>query len=288
MRVTTVGLYSNETEVATFSLREPDPTNQYMVKQMVGLDADEIITKFYGIGTLSGDKYYDVHTNSREIVIRLVLNPRYVLGESVSNIRDELYRAISANRTGEIALRFNSGGATVATISGFISKFEAGLFSKTPEVQITIQCSDGMLRGFAPVTLDNAEMATTNPVAITDSLSTSPHGFEMCITYTVAETEFLIRKAEDDDWSFEIIPGIINVGDGLTGFQIADKLTFNSRASNRALYVTRGGTDYPILDKVVLDSIWPIIFPGTNEFYMTNLSSFTWDYVSFYPAYWGV
>ena len=121
MRVTSVGLYSSNFEEAiTFSLRDADPNAQYMVRTIIGIDAQEIIPKFYGFGLQSKQRLYDFGMKARDIVIRAVLKPRFNLDESYSDIRDELYRAISANRTGIVVLHFNSGATTVAKIPGFI------------------------------------------------------------------------------------------------------------------------------------------------------------------------
>ena len=94
---------------------------------------------------------------ARTIVIRVVLNPRFNLGETYSDVRDAIYRAISAVRTGIVALHFNSSGATVARIYGFIAKVESlDIFNQLPEVQATLRCDDPVFRAINSILYTSA------------------------------------------------------------------------------------------------------------------------------------
>jgi hypothetical protein len=270
----------------SLSLNRPDADAKYMVKTIIGLDADEIIPRFYGFGAVTSPKYYDLGLKSREIVMRVVLNPNYYIQESPSEIRDELYRAVSSNRTGTVTLLFNDGASAVATISGFVTKFEVPYFSRIPEVQITVTCEDPMFRAINPVILYSDDLATGTPIMVADSISTAPHGLEMKFTVSSTFTNFLIRDNADSEWKFEVIPGLLS---GATpGFISGDVVTLSSNHEDKRLVVTRSAVDYHLGNKVTTDSIWPIIFPGANEFHLDNTDKFAWNHISFYPAYWGV
>jgi len=281
MRVTNVGLYSNNVEAITFSLRDANPTAQYMVRTILGLDNEELIPRFYGFGLQTKAKFYDFGMKAREIIIRIVLNPRFKLDESYSDVRDELYRAISSARNGLVTLHFNSGGTTVSRIYGFITKFEVPYFSQLPEVQITIRCDDPMFRAINPVVYDPSELKTTNPIIIADSLSTAPHGFQMQATFKAISPSFTIQDVPTNpDWLFKITPS--------GGFLVGDILNFSSDYSNKYLYITRGGSTIGLVDKIQPDSIWPIIFPGATKFHFVDLAAIDWNKLEYYAAYWGV
>jgi hypothetical protein len=282
MRVTAVEMYSpNFTEIITFSLRDYDPTARYIVRNIVGLDAEEIVPKFYGFGLNTKPKFYDFGLSAREIVIRIVLNPDFRSDESYSDVRDTLYRSISATRTGMTALHFKSGGTVVSKISGFITKFEVPYFVKLPEVQLTVRCDDPMFRGINPVIFAPAEMKTTNPILIPDSLSTSPHGFSMQLTFKATAPSFTIQDVPTNpEWKFKVTPS--------GGFLSGDVLYFSSDYSNKYLYMVRAGTTTHLLDRLEPTSIWPILFPGANSFHFVDIASFNWNTVEYYAAYWGV
>jgi hypothetical protein len=282
MRVTTVTLYAVPgEEVITFSLRDSDPRAQYVIRNMVGLDAEELIPKFYGSGLYTKPKFFDFGLKAREIVARIILNPRIRIDESYSDIRDELYRAISSTRTGQVTLHFNSGATTVSQISGFITKFEVPYFTQLPEVQITIRCDDPMFRGINPVEFEPADMKTVNPIIIADSLSTAPHGFCIELTFKAAAPSFTIQDVPTNpEWLFKVVPS--------GGFLIGDKLYFSSEFANKYLYMVRAGVTTYLTDRIQPNSIWPILFPGSNSFHFVDIASFNWNEVDFYPAYWGV
>jgi len=281
MRVTDIGLYTNEMEIINFSLSGVSATDQYMVREIIGLDSEELVPRFYGFGLQSKPKFYDFVMKARLIVMRVVLNPRFNLDETYSDIRDTIYKAISAVRTGQVVLHFNSGGSTVARIFGFITKMEVNHFSALPEVQITIRCDDPMFRAINPVYYTADELRSTNPIIVPDSLSTAPHGIQIEMTCKTACPSFTIQDEEfNPEWMFKITP------DG--GFLAGDILHLSSESASKQLYITRGQTDIYLVDKLSQSSIWPIIFPGATTFHFVDLANFDWNSLVYYAAYWGV
>lgn len=283
MRVTSVEMYSSAFEEAvTISLLDSEPDAEYQARTILGLDADELIPRFYGWSLSGASKYYDFTLKPRDIVMRIVLNPRFVLGESYSDVRDNLYRIISSNRAGLVVLHFKSGATLVSRILGSIIKFEAIHFTNLPEVQLTIRCNDPMFKGINPVLFEAADLADINPIRIPDSLSTAPHGFTMQVTFNADVASFTIQDVPTTpEWQFVITP------DG--GFDTGDVLNFSSEQSNKYLYYVRGGsTVVHLADKIQSGSIWPILFPGQNEFHFVNLASVTLNEVKYYASYWGV
>jgi hypothetical protein len=281
MRVTSIGLYANNVEVATFALRMESSKSRYMVRQIVGMDAEEITPKFYGFGLVSNAKFYDFSMKPRTIVIRVILNPTFALNEEYADVRDELYKAISATRSGKVEIRFYSSGADVASLNGFITKLEAGYFNKTPEAQLTIRCDDPVFRALNPVRLEPAELPVTNPVRIADSQSTIPHGFAVQVKINSVIPDFTIQdKVTNPDWKLKIIPS--------GGFLANDVLHISTDFNLKELYLTRASVRTYLIDRVEAGSIWPTLFPGVTEFYFVNINAFTWQYLEFYSAYWGV
>ena len=282
MRITAVEMYSARFEESVnFSLRDRDSSAQYMVRTILGLDAEEITPKFYGWGSNTGLKFYDFGLKPRDIVIRVILNPNIKLDESPADIRDELYRAISSDRTGRVVLHFKSGGTVISRIFGFIVKFEVPYFVQLPEVQLTIRCDDPMFRAINPVVFTATELGTTNPIRIPDSLSTSPHGFSFQVTFKAAASSFTIQDlATNPEWKFKVTPA--------APFASGDVLCFSSDYSNKYLYMVRGGTTTHLMDRIEPTSIWPILFPGANELHFIDIASFNWNKVEYYAAYWGV
>lgn len=281
MRITSVELYSNNRNAASFSFRDPGAKNPYIVQGIFGLDADEIVPKFYGLSPDGSNKYYDLALSNREIVIRVALNPNVNLKKSYSDLRDDLYRVIASSRTGTIQLRLNNGLATVAAISGLVTKFEAPHFNETPEVQLTIKCSDSMFRSLEPIEVDFSLLDTSTTVS--DLASTAPHGFSFSIKFNADTPSFVMRDASTPTWLFTVTPGVIGAN---TGFKNNDELYFSSE-NDKQIYIIRSATTIQLVDKVQIGSIWPMLFPGQNDLEIIT-GNFTWNYLSYYPTYWGV
>lgn len=281
MRITDVSIFSNNVETVSFSLSQADPLARFMVRDMTGLDAEELIPRFYGFGSQTKTRFYDFVLKPRQVVIRFVLNPRFHLDESYADVRDTLYRSISSVRSGLVYLHFNSGGGTVARISGFITKFEVPYFTPLPEVQLTVRCDDPVFRGLTPVSYKEDDIKYTNPIMVPDSISTAPHGFSFQVTFKTACPSFTIQdQANNPDWKFTVIPA--------GGFLVGDILNFSSDFINKQLYITRGASTIYLVDKITPDSIWPIIFPGVTNLYFLEIANFNWNKLEYYPTYWGV
>jgi hypothetical protein len=277
MKVTSVDLTpENSSKVATLSFRDPARNNPYNVKTIVGLDADEIVPRHYG-GLAK--RFYRLAQEKRDIVVRIELNPRFALGETYSDLRDELYKKISLTRSGMLRLNFKNEDEVVATISGFVTKFEASHFTETPEVQLSITCIEPTLRGPNQIEFV-AENLSSEETNLRDDLSTSPHGLKFTIGFNTTLPFFRIRDPHDSSWKFEVAPS--------GGFLPNDILHFSSEFNDKYLYVTRGSNAIHLVDKIVPFSVWPIMFPEDNLFTITNPDAVQWVAASYYPAYWGV
>lgn len=280
MKITSVSFLADDEEAIRLDLRNVATVTPYAVRAIVGLDADEIIPKFYGFST-TGKKFYDFSLKPRDLVFRIVLNPRYKIDENVSYLRDTLYRAISSTRTGLLEVQFHAGSSTEARTFGFITKFEVPHFNKTPEVQITIRCNDPMLRSLNPILMTADDLPSVNPIVLADNLSTAPHGMSFAVTFTATTAEFTIQdKVSSPEWKFQIIPQ--------TSFLSGDQLYFSSEFKNKYLYRIRSGVTTHMMDAITTSSIWPIIFPGFNELYFNQIASIDWIQIEYYRSYWGV
>ena len=230
MKVTDVELSYGEVNFLNVGFQNVASTSRYLIKAMVGLDASEIVSKFYGFSTTSGERQFSFSLPAREIVMRVVLNPDYANNETVSEIRDRLYRTIAADRSGVITLLFKAAGASIAQISGKLTKFEVPHFSAEPELQITIRCDDPMFRSVGPVRNTAAQLPTTSNFVLTDTISTAPHGFEMLLTADAISSSFLIQDQETDpEWTFSVVPA--------SDFAVGDKLRISSVFGNKIVEV---------------------------------------------------
>jgi hypothetical protein len=283
MRITGVEIYSSESNIINFAMNDVTTSDKFLIKTIVGLDATDIVRKFYSLSKDGSTKFYNFSLANREVVFRIQLNPNYYINEDISEIRDDLYRSISSNRSGIIDVIFKSGGAAVAKLSGYLTKFEVPYFSKVPEVQITLNCEEYFLRGYSPVVMEAADLGTSNLIQVSDSISTAPHGMTLRVDFISTQQTFSIRDADTSDASsFEFVIDLFG------GFLAGDALIIDSEHKTKQAYIIRGGVTYPIIEAVTATSVWPVIFPGVNELYVKPKTTFTYNYISYYPAFWGL
>ena len=278
MKIDTVELHPDgSSNVCTLSFRDVSRENPYNVKGITGLDADEITKMFYG--TPGSQEFYNLMGKKKEIVALIELNPRWELGESPSSLRDDLYKMIASSRRGIIDIQFKLGDAITASIQGSVAKFEASLFTPTPEVQMTIQCKKSFLEAPEPVSLD---VIGLDPVltVINDPLSTAPHGLKFELKVTAATASFSFTDPDDPTWFYTITP--------YGGFLVNDVIHFSSEWNDKYIYVVRGGTTIYLADTVQHGSVWPIMFPGETKLAISNGVNLDWNAISYVPTYWGV
>lgn len=259
------------------SFRDPKRLSPYNVKGITGLDADEIIPQFY-LGGFT-EKFYQLSMMKREIVVLLQLNPNFNNGESYSDLRDNLYKMISAHRTGIVKLVFKEGSTEKAYLTAHIIKFEAPQFNKVHEVQITLRCVSPWLYGMNEVVVSGAGLSEA-AANIPDNESTAPHGFRWQINVLATRSTFIMNDPTDESWIFQFSPqyGLLN----------GDQLLFSSEPDNKYVRLVRAGVTYGMADVIHFGSTFPILFPGDNNFAIDSPSSFNWIGAWYTHAYWGI
>ena len=291
MKITRLLMSSeNSTETIEFSYIDPTASNPYNVKKVLGLDAPDIIPRYYGSSSaFIGDNnspYYSLTLGARQIVILVKLNPQFNTNQSYSDLRDGLYRQIVSSKSGRIVLYFvdDSTGTpqTKVQSSGVVQKVESDPFSQDQTVQLTINLDDPLLRGPDPYILSVGGVASSE-FNVSDEVSTAPHGLTVSfkITGNIAPgEEFTVYDPSDPlNWYFTLNPSY-NL--------IANDIITISSDYEKSVVLTRAGVDTPIADAIVAGSIWPTMFPGVNQFGVVQASRTLVNSFSYYPTYWGI
>lgn len=281
MIISSIDLYSKGVLKAQLSVDQSDMSKSYIITGASGLDVSDVFPRFAGIGAESTLKLYDMDIEPREVSLRIRLNPQPGQNQSSSSLRDALYRMISEQRTPEIELRFMNGLSKQASLFGLVQNMEASLFSRTPEVQISFICADPFLKSDT-ITLSNDvfNLDKATPT-ITDLASTAPHGFGLRVQLTANTSLFAIGAGAPytlNEWGFVLAHS----------FLTNDIITIQSENNKKYVQLTRGSTTTSIADKIEIGSIWPMIYPGVNNFSMFPTSAYTCLTLSYKNTYWGV
>lgn len=250
-----------------------DRTKSYILRSATGLDPEEIISQYYG--STGGSK---PTMKERVVTLLLNLNPQYARGETVSMLRENIYKALSYGQRAKLQLKFvDSLGAEIASLFGTMEKVEAGIFSKEPQAQLTFNCKDAFLRYSSYITLPGP--FTGSEFLWTDNLSNAPHGYILSFKFLTGGTPFtLINHTEFGD-----APFYVNYN-----FFDNDVLTICSEEGAKSVSLTRPlAGDINLANFIDPLSIWPEMYPGSNRLtFSTDAAS--GSTIQHRPSYWGV
>lgn len=292
MNIDNIDIVTANGVALTLSFNDPTAQNPYQMKNLYGLDADEIVAEFAGYSP-EDTTNHNLSLKKREIVMRIQLNPNFAF-QTYAELRDNLYRVISSGRSGLLTLNFKLATTTLASIQGFVTKVETPISTEVPEMQITVNCPDPRLVAPLPTVLDPSSFG--GAFSVSDAVSTAPHGLRMGITWTaVSGHQPAVRISDTENnptWSFTLRLGDL-LDTGVYDFVIGDELEINTNYGERGVWMTRGGIRYPIADRVDRNSAWPMIYPGDNDFYIAagggeTQGIWTWDYFEYDHTFWGI
>lgn len=114
-----------------------DPTNGYVVTNVDGLDPVPAIISTSSFAQGDGEQYHNSRRSSRNIKLTLSLKPDYTT-TTIESLRKNLYKYFMPKT--EIILKFYITSTIYREIIGRVETFETPIFSKDPEITISIMC----------------------------------------------------------------------------------------------------------------------------------------------------
>lgn len=158
------------------------PKDSLLIYKITGLNAADI-DLFIGEYARDGGNYQGRRVQKRNVVITMELNPNPALGETVSGLRDLLYKTfldpyVNAQHV-KLVLHDDEGRERF--LYGYVEKFENDIFSADTMSQISVICPDPYIR-------DNTKTIMTHPTGwVTVPFTyggTAQTGFEIEVTMT--------------------------------------------------------------------------------------------------------
>ena len=266
--------------------------NGYILKVADGIEPPVFLAVVEGYD-VNGVSVMTSVPQTRDIGFRIGLQPH--LGQSFSDLRDDLYKLISRS----IYVRFMHGADIVAQGVGFIKQFDSSHFVNLPEVAIIVECQDGSFSAPRPVAIPLEEIQTVDPI-INYTEGTAPTGLDLqfsvhapfgqlvdALAVTPSPTSFNITEYS----KFWAMSGaeVHNVFQVNYPFLPGDVINMSTYPKKRRITVTRSGAVIDLAGYVNAGAVWPKVFPGVNAFHWTLDSSWmTWVSATYTPRFWGV
>lgn len=249
-----------------------------LIRKVTGLNPADI-DLFIGDYARDGGTYQGRRVGNRNIVMTLDLNPNPALGETISGLRDLLYKTfvdplVDADH---VELVLHSDDGRVRNLFGYTEKFETEIFEIETLAQISMLCPDPYIRDLSETVLVNTT-GTWVSVPFTYG-GTAETGFVAQINIS-ADTPTLTIKNNAKTM-------VIN-----HAFLAGDIVYVNTNRGSRSLTYTRGGTNYPLLANLTSTSTWLELHSQTNTMNVygaapANLVAGVKS-LTYRAAYWGV
>lgn len=258
------------------NIRDARPTDSIIVEKIEGLDPPAV-DLFLGEYARDGGFYSGRRVAKRNPVFHLILNPKYEVGETVSGLRELLYRSfMDPQLDGDyLNLVLKDDVKADRYIVGFVEKFEIDIFSSDLSVLISMLCPN-------PYILDSVETAVSGvgPSVPFVYGGTAESGVKITATLTAAATQMsiLMNDVVITTLQYDFVAG--------------DILFVNSRRGERQITVTRDGVVTDILYSQTATSKWIDLHKPSNvmKIYGNSPTDFVANIteIRFRQAWWGI
>lgn len=280
------------------------PRDSLHLRKIDGLDAPQL-DLFIGEYASDGGTFQGRRAKKRNVVLTFGLNPNPALGESVSGLRDMLYKAFldPSVDADYIQLTLHSDDGRIRTVYGYAETLGADIFSSDTSAQISLICPDPYIRDASRTTLLNPGGWTTTTFPYG---GTSDTGIEVEIypqstaTVLVFEINGKTMVVDGPHTSGDVIYINTNNGSRLllvaTNSDLVAAKTANPGASLTAIWEYLLDQPTPqatsLLAKLTPESPWIQLHSQSNilKVYQSTADdgAFSAKTIEFTAAYWGV
>ena len=220
--------------------------------QGVGPVNSTIFTSEYS--PLDGGVYQGGRTGLRNIVLTVRYNPNYTEGETVQTLRRRLYELFPPK--GKVRLHFVDSEFPETFIDGYVEAHEPAIFSRSPEVQISIVCPDPYFSNKEPAVYQGRTGTKfMNPYA-----GSSDSGFH-----------FIMDLGQSIGW-YEVDNGKGDILRYERSISAGERSQISTERSNKYVLLLRNGTWINDLQQVVSGTL-SMTIGADSEYFNIKVSS---------------
>lgn len=264
----------------TLSLPLQPSTPGYIIKEIEGLDPVKSTITSSSFAQLDGSQFQSAKRESRNIVLKIGMEPYYGGGSTVAQLRATLYAYFMPKNT--VNLKFYIDDVFSYSILGQVESCESSLFTKDPEITISLICFDPNFSGPAelPVSGNSVDASTEQTIALIGNVETG-YRFVMTINRVgVTGISISNRRPDASVAQMDITPS--------SAFLSGDIITISTEFKKKYATLTRGGVPSSILYAVSATSKWGPLWPGDN-YYRVRVTGAAIPFSLYYtPKYGGL
>jgi hypothetical protein len=239
------------------TLRLGDVTGGLNLKDVAGLDPVKAILASSAFGDQDGEVYQSARRGSRNITMKIGLDPDPSLG-TVLALRRQVYAFFRPKSPVNLKFFVDDTDDTIEdgyVINGYVEDCASPMFSQTPELNISIICFNPDFTDPVPVTVSGLS-STASAATYIPYVGTVDTGFVFTLNVNAAMSEFALYYVDGllNTWTMDFAASLL----------AGDVITISTVPGNKYADLLRAGVTSSILYGVSPQSVWPLLAPGDN------------------------
>lgn len=178
---------------------DADPSDHYILKSVDGLGPPDITNAIAQLD--SGGRYGGRQAAPKQLIFTIGLNPRWDNGQTALELREEIYKLLSTGYNPSVPIRLLNGDTPVAKTTGYVAHIDPDLFSKDPQIVLTMDTLDAYLHDVNPTHYGHNDIGGFRPVVVNPG--TAEVGFQFAVKFTAARNKWFIKVREHQNIGME-------------------------------------------------------------------------------------
>lgn len=245
---------------ALLILSMEDISNGYVIEDIGGLGPVKATIVTSEFATLDGQQYQASSREGRNITLKLGYAPNYAENQTVFDLRQALYNHFMTDTAVELAFYMTSG--MVVNIEGRVESCDPAIFTREPQMDISIVCFDPDFVDLTPVTIHDVlttDDTSGNVINVVGSVKTG------------ASVSFTAPQALSDFTLYHTTPsGQLRTMLVSAPLETGDVVKLNTVPGQKSITLTRGGTTSSLLYALQPQADWLLLERGENLLHLNT------------------
>lgn len=229
------------------------------IRNIIGLGPVRASINTTPYSSVDGESYSGNSVGKRNIVLTVGLNPNWV-DQTMESLRQMLYAYFMSKQ--RVLLQFFSDHLPTCQIEGYVESCEPSIFSKDPEMQISVICPKPDFIAVEPTVVDGITIWAAGTKTEVAYIGTVPTGFMLKVEASVSQPEYtgeiLVIRQDPGYEPLTIVTTIDNEYFFVMSTLRGDKYVRSQEVG--------GPAQTNLMGTLVVGSVWAQLLPGVNEF----------------------
>lgn len=235
-----------------------EDTDLLQIRNVTGLEPVKVDVNTSPFGSVDGEAFTGTAVPARNIVITIGTNPDWNIW-SHEALRRLVYSYFMPKKATRLV--FYSDDLSPVEISGYVESVEPNIFSKDPEMDVSVICPDPYFVSLDPIVITGVSSNGSTPLEI-DYKGSMDTGINIKVLHnTVPDPPQIAVQIGDPNLTYFRV-SLSNIVTATQYFE-ASSLSGNKYIRNVS---TVNGVITNLLNKLVSGSTWPLLQPGENDF----------------------